>query len=127
MVQRSGRAVQYVESAIDEDGVHPADADTIALTALGRPELVITDRGVEQSVAVLYRLAGLAVGGVPVRPGDLHVVEDLEVCLVEVRDCPGWVQRAGERYGCRARAPPALWADCTGVGCRVRGWGMRGP
>lgn len=115
MIERYGWALQYVESAVDEHGIHPAYCYTVGLTAQGRPELVITGRVPEQSAEVLNDLGGWREDGHPLTAGDGYTVGGLGVYLVEVRECESWLLRATDLYGDRVRALQAVWADCRGL------------
>jgi len=64
-IDRYGWAMQYVESSVDERGVHPAFCYTVGLTEIGCPEVIVTGRAADESVAVLGDLAigcGTAIG-----------------------------------------------------------------
>lgn len=113
-IERYGWALQYVESAIDEHGVHPAYCYSVGLTAMGKPELVISGRVADQSADALNDLGARMEDGSPLTPGDLHVAGGLDVCLVEVRECEHWLLRAVDLYGTGVRALQAVWADCGG-------------
>lgn len=115
MIERYGWALQYVESAVDERGVHPAFCYTVGLTAKGRPELVITGRVADQSAEVLGELAAWTKDGPRLTPGDTYTAGGLDVCLVEVRECEDWLLRAVDLYGRRVRALQAVWTDCAGL------------
>lgn len=114
MIRRYGWALQYVESAIDARGVHPAYCYSVGMTAKDRPELVITGRVADQSVEVLNGLGSLMAGGVSLTPGDRFAVGGLDVYLVEVRECESWLLGAVALYG-RIHALQAVWADCRGL------------
>lgn len=115
VIQRYGWALQYVQSAIDESGIHPAYCYSVGLTAKEWPELVITGRVADQSAEVLGGLCSLMGDGPPLAAGDTFTVGGLDVCLVEVRRPEQWLLRATDLYGRRrVRALQAVWADCAG-------------
>lgn len=108
-----GWALQYVESAIDERGVHSAFCYSIGLTDIGCPELVVTGRTADESGRLLNELASWLYCGHDLVPGERYSVAGLDVLLVEVRGCEEWLLGAVDLYG-EIRALQAVWADCEG-------------
>ncbi|MFC4604325.1 DUF4262 domain-containing protein [Rhodococcus kronopolitis] len=115
-IEEYGWALQYVESAVDERGVHPAFCYTVGLTALGCEELVITGRVMEQSAEVLNTLAERIWDGREFTAGERVDAGGLDLCMVPVRECEGWLLTAKRLYGAgNVRAVQAVWADCDGL------------
>ncbi|MFC7449951.1 DUF4262 domain-containing protein [Rhodococcus daqingensis] len=115
-IDRCGWALQYVESSVDDRGVHPAFCYTVGLTGIGCSEVVLTGRAADESVAVLNELGQRLWHGDPLEPGDRIEACGLEVCLIRVRECESWLLRAVDLYGPRAvSAVQAVWADCEGL------------
>lgn len=112
-IEQDGWALQYVESAVDERGVHPAFCYTVGLTALGRAELVITGRVADQSAEVLDDLAERIWEGGDFVAGERVSAGGLDLCMVPVRECEGWLLTAKRLYG-DVTAVQAVWADCEG-------------
>ncbi len=115
VIERYGWALQYVESAIDESGVHPAYCYSVGLTGFGSPEVIVTGRVAEQSAAVLDELGYRARCGDDLRPGQQHSVGGLEVTLVDVERPRHWLRGAVDFYGLGFTALQAVWADCRGL------------
>ncbi|MDG3010745.1 DUF4262 domain-containing protein [Rhodococcus sp. D2-41] len=115
-VARYGRAIQYVESAVDERGISPAFAYTVGLTAIDQPELIMTGRDAELSALVLNQLSGQVLDGAVLQAGDRWSVGRLDVYLVDVHGCcVDWLAMAQRIYGRgRVRAMQTVWADGQG-------------
>ncbi|MFF0813583.1 DUF4262 domain-containing protein [Rhodococcus sp. NPDC003318] len=114
-IAQHGWLLQYVASAIDEQGVHPAFCYSVGLTAIGRPELVVTGRCAEESAMLLNELGSWMRCGHDLEPGDRYSVAGLDVTLVAARDCESWLLRAVDLYGRHVRALQVVWADCRGL------------
>ncbi|MFC9789778.1 DUF4262 domain-containing protein [Rhodococcus sp. NPDC127528] len=114
-IDRCGWALQYVESAVDDQGIHPAFCYTVGLTEVDCPEVVVTGRVADQSAAVLNELGERLWGGDPLRPGERIFAGGLDLFLVEVRECESWLLGAVGLYGQgQVSALQAVWADCQG-------------
>jgi hypothetical protein len=115
-IDRYGWALQYVESSVDERGVHPAFCYTVGLTEIGCPEVIVTGRAADESVAVLAGLAHRLWYGDRLGPGERLEVGGLEVCLIRAREYESWLLRAVGLYGqADVSAVQAVWADCQGL------------
>ncbi|MFE3291990.1 DUF4262 domain-containing protein [Rhodococcus sp. NPDC059234] len=115
IIDRCGWALQYVESAVDERGIHPAFCYTVGLTEIDCPEVVVTGRVVDQSAAVLDELGARLWDGDSLRPGERISAGGLDLFLVEVRECESWLLGAVALYGQgQVSALQAVWADCEG-------------
>ncbi|TQF68240.1 DUF4262 domain-containing protein [Rhodococcus spelaei] len=114
-IDRCGWALQYVESAIDDRGVHPAFCYTVGLTEIDCPEVVLTGRVADQSAVVLNELGHRMWHGDHLEPGERISAGGLDLFLVQVRECESWLLSAVGLYGQgQVSAVQAVWADCQG-------------
>ncbi|QII06207.1 DUF4262 domain-containing protein [Rhodococcoides fascians A25f] len=115
-IDRFGWALQYVESEVDRDGIHPAFCYTVGLTGFGSPEIVVTGRDPNESSRILNALGtSVASGLLEVEAGIGCWAAGFELFTIDVPDCVDILHAASDVYGkgCFS-AVQAVWKDCDG-------------
>ncbi len=111
-----GWALQYVESEVDRDGIHPAFCYTVGLTGFGSPEIVMTGRGPGESSRILNALGtSVAAGMLELESGIGCTAAGFELFTIDVPDCGDILYSASDVYGkgCFG-AVQAVWKDLDG-------------
>ncbi|MFI8566008.1 DUF4262 domain-containing protein [Rhodococcus sp. NPDC078407] len=115
-IDRFGWALQYVESEVDRDGIHPAFCYTVGLTGYGSPEIVVTGRDPNESSRILNALgASVASGTLEAEAGLACWAAGFELFTIDVPDCAEILHAASDVYGkgCFS-AVQAVWKDVEG-------------
>ncbi|KAA0926346.1 MULTISPECIES: DUF4262 domain-containing protein [unclassified Rhodococcus (in: high G+C Gram-positive bacteria)] len=116
-IDRCGWALQYVESEVDPDGIHPAFCYTVGLTNFGSPEIVLTGRGPHESSRILNSLGASVVSGMlELESGIGCTAAGFDLFTIDVPDCADILYTASDVYGqgCFS-AVQAVWKDLEGA------------
>ncbi len=116
-IETFGWALQYVESEVDRDGIHPAFCYTVGLTDLGSPEIVVTGRGPRESSMILNALGtSVASGMLEIESGIGCAAAGFDLLAIDVPDCADILYVASDVYGTgRFSAVQAVWRDLEGA------------
>ncbi|OZF02252.1 DUF4262 domain-containing protein [Rhodococcus sp. 15-2388-1-1a] len=116
-MEQFGWALQYVESEVDRDGIHPAFCYTVGLTDFGSPEIVLTGRGPTESSRILNALgASVASGMLELEAGIGCSAAGFEIFTIDVPDCADILYTASDVYGTGCfSAVQAVWKDLEGA------------
>lgn len=108
IVHRSGWAVQGVE----RDGLRPPLAYTVGLTAVGRPELIVTGMGVTRAMRFLDEAAAHLLHAAMPAPGEqVALTGGPLIEIVEVAEPAVHLRTTAAIYGPGLRALQLVHAD----------------
>lgn len=115
-IEEFGWALQYVESEVDLDGIHPAFCYTVGLTDFGSPEIVVTGRGPQESSRILNALGtSVASGMLEIEAGMGCSAAGFELFTIDVPACADILYAASDVYGTgRFGAVQVVWRDLEG-------------